>query len=67
MARAPRRSTTFHPAADAGRVLSSRLAVLTWLIRQAIVALYPRTPALPGAEDCDLDAFLARFRARAPR
>lgn len=24
--------------------------------------LYPRTDALPGAADCDLDAFLARFR-----
>lgn len=32
------------------------------LVRAAIVLLYPRTPELPGAEDCDLDAFLARYR-----
>ncbi len=32
------------------------------LVRSAIVAMYPRTDALPGAEDCDLDAFLVRFR-----
>ena len=30
--------------------------------RSAIVLLYPRTEGLPGAEDCDLDAFLERFR-----
>lgn len=32
------------------------------LVRSAIVLLYPRTEDLPGAEDCDLDAFLARYR-----
>ncbi len=32
------------------------------LVRAAIVALYPRTDALPGADECDLDAFLHRFR-----
>jgi len=32
------------------------------LVRAAIVLLYPRTALLPGAEDCDLDAFLERFR-----
>ena len=32
------------------------------LVRSAIVLLYPRTPELPGAEDCDLDAFLTRYR-----
>ncbi len=36
--------------------------MLTWLIREAIVRLYPREGDLPGAEDCDLDAFLDRFR-----
>lgn len=36
---------------------------MTWLVRSAIVALYPRTEGLPGAEDCDLDAFLRRFRS----
>jgi hypothetical protein len=36
------------------------------LVRSAIVALYPRTDGLPGVEDCDLDAFLARFRRDAP-
>jgi len=35
---------------------------MTPLVRASIVALYPRTDALPGAEDCDLDAFLDRFR-----
>ncbi len=34
----------------------------TWLVREAVVRLYPRTEDWPGAEDCDLDAFLARFR-----
>ena len=36
---------------------------MNWLVRSAIVAMYPRTEALPGAEDCDLDGFLRRFRA----
>jgi hypothetical protein len=35
---------------------------MTWLVRAAIVMLYPRVGDLPGAEDCDLDAFLERFR-----
>ena len=35
---------------------------MMWVVRAAIVLLYPRTDALPGAEDCNLDAFLARFR-----
>ncbi len=35
---------------------------MTWLVRAAIVMLYPRVGDLPGAEDCDLDAFLDRFR-----
>jgi len=39
--------------------------VFTWLIRQAIVALYPRT-SLPGAEDCGVDAFLVHFREETP-
>lgn len=32
------------------------------LVRAAIVMLYPRVGDWPGAEDCDLDAFLERFR-----
>jgi hypothetical protein len=36
------------------------------LVREAIVILYPRTPALPGVEDCDLDPFLERFREESP-
>ena len=32
------------------------------LVKSAIVLLYPRTEALPGAEDCDLDGFLAQYR-----
>jgi len=35
---------------------------VSFLVRSAIVLLYPRTPELPGAEDCDLDAFLAQYR-----
>ncbi len=35
---------------------------MLWLVRTAIVILYPRTDDWPGAEDCDLDAFLERFR-----
>ena len=34
----------------------------TALVRAAIVMLYPRVGDWPGAEDCDLDAFLDRFR-----
>src|SRR5690606_7127935 len=36
---------------------------MNWLVRSAIVAMYPRTDALPGAEDCDVDGFLRRYRA----
>jgi hypothetical protein len=39
--------------------------VFTWLIRQAVVALYPRSE-WPGVEDCGLDAFLTRFREETP-
>lgn len=34
---------------------------MVWLVRSAILILYPRT-ALPGAIDCDLDAYLAKFK-----
>jgi hypothetical protein len=43
--------------------ISQRAAPVTWLVRAAIVILYPRTDRMPGAEDCDLDAFLERFRS----
>lgn len=36
--------------------------MLRALIRSAMIALYPRTEALPGIEDCDLDAFLVRLQ-----
>jgi hypothetical protein len=36
-----------------------------WLIRFAMCALMPRTDALPGIEDTDVDAFLRRLRADA--
>jgi hypothetical protein len=39
---------------------------MTWLVRAAIVALYPRTGALPGVEDCGLDAFLVKFKRESP-
>ncbi|CAN5750392.1 hypothetical protein BH09MYX1_BH09MYX1_08120 [soil metagenome] len=35
---------------------------MRFLVRSAIVQLYPRTDELPGAEDCDLDAFLDRYQ-----
>ena len=35
---------------------------MRWLVRSAIVQLYPRTDDLPGAEDCDLDDFLERYQ-----
>lgn len=36
---------------------------MIWLVRSAIAMLYPRTEDLPGAEDCDLDAFLRKLRS----
>lgn len=39
---------------------------MNWLVRAAILILYPRFDGLPGAEDCELDAFLVRFRREAP-
>ncbi|MBK7859022.1 MAG: hypothetical protein IPJ65_10460 [Archangiaceae bacterium] len=44
--------------------------LLNWLIRSAVVALYPRLErdglTIPGAADCGLDAFLPRFRRDTP-
>lgn len=37
--------------------------MLTWLVRSAMVAYFPRTETLPGLEDCDVDAYLERVRA----
>lgn len=39
---------------------------MLWLLRSAIVILYPRTAALPGATDIALDAHLRKFRAESP-
>jgi hypothetical protein len=39
---------------------------MTWLVRSAMCALYPRTEGLPGLEDCDVDGFLGRFQREAP-
>ncbi|MCA3015273.1 MAG: hypothetical protein INH41_23025 [Myxococcaceae bacterium] len=39
---------------------------MTWLVRSAMCALYPRAGDLPGLEDCDLDGFLERFHREAP-
>lgn len=36
------------------------------LIRAAAVMLYPRTDSMPGIDECDLDAFLVRFKAESP-
>ncbi len=35
---------------------------MIWFVRSAMCALYPRTEGLPGLEDCDITAFLVRFR-----
>jgi hypothetical protein len=44
--------------------------VLLWLVRSAVVALYPTVQregrVLLGAADCGLDAFLPQFRKDAP-
>lgn len=37
-----------------------------WLVRSAIVALYPSGGAMPGAADCGLDDFLRKFRRESP-
>ncbi len=35
---------------------------MRWLVRSAIVQLYPSGGDLPGAEECDLDEFLERYQ-----
>jgi len=35
---------------------------MTWLVRFALRALYPRAAGLPGIADTQLDEFLPRFR-----
>lgn len=35
---------------------------MQWFIRHAMRALYPRTDALPGIEDCDDVAFLRKYK-----
>ncbi len=39
---------------------------MLWLLRSAIVMTYPRTPAMPGIEDCGLDAHLEQFKRETP-
>jgi hypothetical protein len=41
-------------------------ASMTWLVRSAMCALYPRTATLPGLEDCGVDDFLERFQRESP-
>jgi hypothetical protein len=36
-----------------------------WFIRNALMALYPRSGFLPGIAECNLDAFLRQFRREA--
>lgn len=36
-----------------------------WFIQHAMKALYPRTEAMPGIEDCDPTTFLATYRREA--
>ncbi len=38
---------------------------MLWLLRSAIVIIYPRT-SLPGAADCGLDAHLLKFKRETP-
>jgi hypothetical protein len=37
-----------------------------WLVKQAAMAFYPRTEALPGVEDTALDAQLDQLRTEGP-
>ena len=39
---------------------------MLWLVRSAVVIIYPRTPTLPGAADCGLDEFLKKFKRESP-
>ncbi len=39
---------------------------MRWLVKSALTLLFPRVEGLPGAADCELDDFLARFQAQAP-
>lgn len=39
---------------------------MLWLLRSAIVMTYPRTPTLPGIEDCGLDEHLKKFKRESP-
>ena len=39
---------------------------MLWLLRSAIVMTYPRTPAMPGIEDCALDEHLALLKRESP-
>lgn len=39
---------------------------MLWLLRSAILIIYPRTEGLPGAADIELDAHLKKFRAESP-
>ena len=39
---------------------------MLWLLRSAIVMIYPRTRELPGIEDCALDEHLERYRRETP-
>lgn len=39
---------------------------MLWLLRSAILIIYPRTAGLPGAADIALDAHLEKFRAESP-
>ena len=39
--------------------------MVLWLIKFAMCALMPRTEALPGVGDTELDAFLRRMRSDA--
>lgn len=39
---------------------------MLWLVRAALLILYPRIDGLPGLADTRLDEFLERFRREAP-
>lgn len=42
------------------------IACVIFLVRSAICILYPRIEGLPGIEDCDIGAFLLRFKRECP-
>ncbi len=39
---------------------------MLWLVRSAVLILYPATDALPGVKDCGVNGFVKMYRREAP-